>query len=507
MPSKVFSAASVGLDAQLIEVEVDACYGLRHFEIVGLGDKAVQESKERVGAAIESAGFKSPHHQPVKVLVSLAPADLKKEGALYDLAIALGYLAADKKISFNPSGKVFLGELALDGRLRPVKGVISFAIACRKQGIAELVVPKENALEAGLINELRVIGAESLRQTIDYLEGRIPIEPTVTNPEEFNANADGIVDLGNISGQEASKRALEIVAAGGHNLSMWGPPGTGKTLLAKALATIMPPLSFDEALEVTKIYSICGILPTGSPLVSLRPFRSPHHSSSIAALVGGGNPPKPGEITLAHRGVLFLDEFPEFRRDALEALRQPIEEGAITVLRAKQSLSLPARFALVLASNPCPCGNFGNPEKRCSCTGSQIQMYRKKLSGPLMDRIDLFINVPSVKYDKLAHHDFDAESSSGAVKERVVAARTVQKTRFGGNRTNAEMDIPGLKEHCRLDSASETLIKRYVDSGKLSARGYHRVLKVSRTIADLDRSNAIQFAHLSEALMYRPQET
>ncbi len=501
------SAAVIGLDAQIIEIEVETSYGLRRFDVVGLPDKSVQEAKERVGSAIESAGFKSPHREPVKVLVSLAPADMKKEGALYDLPIALGYLLADKKVKFDPAGKVFLGELALDGRLRPVKGAVCFAIACREKGIGELVLPKDNAREAGLIEDLRVIGVRTLDQAIGYLEGRTVIEPESSRATGGTGAGDAENDLGLISGQESAKRALEIVATGGHNLSMWGPPGTGKTLLAKALPTILPPLSFDESLEVTKIYSVCGLLAADAPLAVRRPFRSPHHTSSDAALVGGGNPPRPGEITLAHRGILFLDEFPEFHRDALEALRQPMEEGAINVLRARHAISLPARFTLVLASNPCPCGNFGNPEKRCVCSNSQIRMYRKKLSGPLMDRIDLFINVGAIKYDKLAHADFDSENCSEKIRERVCRGRAVQKERFGDFGTNAEMNISQVKQFCRLDDTSERLLKAAVDSAKLSARGYHRVLKVSRTIADLDGSADIRINHVSEALAYRPAET
>jgi len=507
MPSKVFSAAAIGLDAQLIEVEVETSYGLKKFDIVGLPDKAVQEARERVGSAIESAGFDSPHHLPVKVLVSLAPADVKKEGAIYDLPIALGYLAAARKIHFDSQDKVFLGELALDGRLRPIKGAILFAITCKEKGIQTLILPRENAAEASLIKGVNVIGAQSLRQVIDYLENRFEILPTAAKFADANAGGANEIDLGFIAGQESSKRALEIVAAGGHNLSMWGPPGTGKTLLAKTLPTILPPLSFEESLEVTKIYSICGLLSESEPMIIKRPFRAPHHTSSEVALVGGGNPPKPGEITLSHRGVLFLDEFPEFHRDTLEALRQPLEEGAINVLRSRHSLTLPARFTLVLASNPCPCGNFGNPEKRCVCSPGQVAAYRKKLSGPLMDRIDLFINVPAIKYEKLAKSEFDEEHSSAAIRQQVVEARAIQTARFGAPKTNSEMNINLIKTYCQLDSASEKLIKQYVDSGKLSARGYHRVLKVSRTIADLDHSPEIKFEHLSEALMYRPQQT
>ena len=504
MLSKVYSAAIVGLDAQIIEVEVDASYGLRHFEIVGLPDKAVEESKERVGAAIASSGFQSPHHQPVRVLVSLAPADLKKEGSLYDLPIALGYLLAAEKIKFNPGDKIFLGELALDGRLRAIKGVLSFALAAREKGFSELILPKENVLEAGLIKGIKVIGAENLKEVIDYLAGEKEILPRETNPEDFLKTPDYPVDLGYIKGQEYAKRALEIAAAGSHHLLMTGPPGTGKTLLAKAIISILPPLSFEESLEVTKIYSIAGLLPGNRPLINLRPFRSPHHTSSEVALIGGGNPPRPGEITLAHRGILFLDEFPEFHRDVLESLRQPIEEGQITVLRAKHSLSLPARFTFITASNPCPCGFYGNSEKKCSCTNSQIQMYRRKLSGPLIDRIDLSINVPQLKYEKLTAPD--EENCSVKIRGKVEKARQIQRERFKKGKTNSETEIPEIKKYCQIDSKSETLLRNYVDSGKLSARGYHRVLKVARTIADLENSEKISYDHLSEALTYRIRE-
>jgi len=403
--------------------------------------------------------------------------------------------------------------LALDGRLRPIKGALSFALLAKKQGLKEIILPKTNEKEAGVVStllkdqgEFKIVGLESLAETIKYLEGKKIIEPASFKEEDLISAPEYPVDLAWVKGQEYAKRALEITAAGSHNLFLSGPPGGGKTLLAKAVPSILPKLSFAESLEVTKIYSIAGLLPEDKPLINFRPFRSPHHISSEAALMGGGNPPRPGEITLAHRGVLFMDEFPEFHRDTLESLRQPLEEGRITVARAKNTFTFPSRFMLIAASNPCPCGYFNDPEKNCSCTPSQIAMYRRKLSGPLMDRIDLFIEVPAVKYEKLASES--QESLSEKLREKIETAREIQKQRFCRDKilVNSEMNIPEIKKYCQHDSKSQELLRKYVDSGKLSARGYHRVLKVARTIADLGRSENIQYDHIAEALMYRLKE-
>jgi len=514
MPSKVFSAAPVGLSGQIIEVETDVHYGLRCFNIVGLPDKSVEESKERVGSAIKSSRFQSPFQQPERILVNLAPADLKKEGALYDLPIAIGYLSASGQIKFNPQKKVIIGELSLDGVLRPIKGVLPLALAAIEQDMEEIILPKANAAEASLVlaenadkeNSFKIIAINSLKEAVNYLEGKIIIAPFSASPEIFTEKPSYGADLGWIKGQESAKRALEIAAAGGHNILMQGPPGSGKSLLANSLPSILPELSFNESLEVTKIYSIAGLLPEKNPLIKIRPFRSPHHTTSEVALIGGGNPPKPGEITLSHRGVLFLDEFPEFHRDVLESLRQPLEDGKISILRSGSHFTFPCRFILAAAANPCPCGYYKNPERHCRCIGSQISMYRRKLSGPLIDRIDIFIDVPNLTFEKLT--SIDEENTSEKIKKRVVKTRKIQTERLRQDRIliNSEMQIPQIKKYCQIDSRAQSVLRQFVDSGKLSARGYHRVLKIARTIADLENSENISYDNLSEALMYRAHE-